>query len=32
MSEDAKQIIKIAIRGLRFIASLLEKFLKGEKL
>jgi len=31
MSDDAKQIIKALIRGLKFTVSLLEKVLKGEK-
>lgn len=32
MSEDAKQIIKAIIRGMKFTISLLEKVLAGEKI
>lgn len=32
MTDDTKVIVGIVIRALRFAASLLEKFLKGEKI
>jgi len=32
MSEDAKQIVSILIRAMKFAISLFEKFLKGEKI
>jgi hypothetical protein len=31
MSDEAKQIIRALIRGMKFTCSLLEKVLKGEK-
>jgi hypothetical protein len=31
MSEETKQFVKLIIRGLKFTVSLLEKWLRGEK-
>jgi hypothetical protein len=32
MSEETKQVVKIIIRGMKFTISLLEKWLRGEKI